>query len=207
MTLSFSRPVDKSQDLRGLIGASGGGELRYETDGGLVRVYASLAWPEDLTMTIERGLRAAGGAQGAAGPALATPVQAQVQIHWDKPELRFPAGGVIVPSTQGTTVLLETKNLGKVYVEALRVYGDSMLQFLQVNELDGAKELKRVAFSRDRIRYVCRNNHPDAGNWKFPPIAIVERNADDDSYWDEYDEYFDWDAYYRHREGPCHPAF
>lgn len=250
VSLSFSRPVDKSQDLRGLIGASGGGELRYETDGGLVRVYASLAWPEDLTMNVERGLRAAGSG-GASGPALALPVQAQVQINWEKPEVRFPAGGVIVPSTQGTTVLLETKNLGAVYVEALRVYGDNMLQFLQVNELTGAKELKRVgdvvwrseidlgwtedkknqwvthaldlgpllaehpdglfqlrvAFSRDHIRYVCKNSHPDAGDWKFPPIAVVDRDSDDDSYWDYYDEYFDWNDYYRYREDPCHPAF
>ena len=35
-------------------------------------------------------------------------------------------------------------NLSGVIVEALRVYGDNMLQFLQVNDLDSSRELKRV---------------------------------------------------------------
>ncbi|TFG80124.1 MAG: hypothetical protein E4H20_11295, partial [Spirochaetales bacterium] len=245
VTVSFSEPVDRDQDLRGLIDAIGAGTLRYETDGGLVRMYASLDWSDEVNITVEKGVRSRNSG------VLAIPVQARVSFDWEKPEVRFPAGGVIVPSTQGTRVILETKNLAKVYVEALRVYGDNMLQFLQVNDLDGGQELKRVgevvwsseidlawtddrknqwtpyaldlspllakhpdglfqlrvAFSHDYIRYVCKNDHPKAGSWKFPPAAIIERDSGDSSYWDYYEEYFDWNEYYRYRDDPCHPAF
>ncbi|HAE23628.1 MAG TPA: alpha-2-macroglobulin [Spirochaetaceae bacterium] len=245
LTVSFSQALDRSQDIRGLIRADGAGELRYETEGGVVRLYSSLRWPDEVGVQVEKGLRSE------LHGALAIPAQARVSLNWEKPEVRFPAGGVIVPSTQGTKVILETKNLGKVYVEALRVYGDNMLQFLQVNELGGTSELKRVgevvwsaeldlswtedkknqwtpyaldlspllakhsdglfqlrvAFSREHIRYVCANNHSDTSNWVFPPATVVDRDSGDDSYWDYYDEYFDWNEYYRYREDPCHPAF
>ncbi|HPE89152.1 MAG TPA: MG2 domain-containing protein [Spirochaetales bacterium] len=143
LRLAFSEPVDKAQDFRGLIrasspGTSPSGALRYESEGGLVRVYSSLGWSEEVGVTVEKGLR------GLTGGAIAVPVQATVRFDWEMPEVRFQAGGVIVPSTQGTRVVMETRNLSKVVVEALRVYGDNMLQFLQVNDLDGSKELKRV---------------------------------------------------------------
>ncbi len=245
LTLSFSKPLDKTQDLRGLISADGAGALRYETEGGVVRLYASLRWPETVDVQVEKGVRSDDYRT------LAVPVQASVNLAWDKPEVRFAAGGVIIPSTQGTKVTLETRNLAKVYVEALRVYGDTMLQFLQVNELAGSKELKRVgevvwsaeldlnwtedrknqwtpyaldlspllakhpdglfqlrvAFSREHIRYVSPNNHPNSSSFVFPPAHIVDRGNDDSSYWDYYEEYFDWNEYYRYREDPTHPAF
>jgi len=138
LNVAFSAPVAKDQDFRGLIRASDSGELRYEAEGGLVRVYSSLQWNDTVDVTIEKGLKSSSLG------AIAVPVQATVRFDWQKPEARFQAGGVIVPSSQGTRVVLETRNLSKVVVEALRVYGDNMLQFLQVNELDGAKELKRV---------------------------------------------------------------
>lgn len=138
LTVAFSEPVDKDQDFRGLIRASGYGDLRYEAEGGIVRVYSSLRWPESVDLTVERGLKSS------TLESIAVPVSATVRFDWEKPEVRFPAGGVIIPTTQGTRVVLETRNLTTVVVEALKVYGDNMLQFMQVNELDGTAELKRV---------------------------------------------------------------
>ncbi|MBP7262990.1 MAG: Ig-like domain-containing protein [Spirochaetia bacterium] len=138
VSLHFSKPLDPDQDLRGLIRADRAGELRYEVDGGVVKLYASLSWPEETELRVERGVRSADQ------DILATPVSAEVSVDWELPEVRFAPGGVIVPSSQGTRVVLETRNLATVYVEAVRVYGNNMLQFLQVNDLDGSRELKRV---------------------------------------------------------------
>lgn len=138
LNLAFSAPVARDQDFRGLIRADGAGTLRYEVEGGLVRVYSSLRWSDEVAVTVEKGLRS----QGAAS--FAQPVRATVRFDWEKPEVRFQAGGVIVPTTQGTSVVLETRNLARVVVEAVRVYGDNLLQFMQVNDLDGSSELKRV---------------------------------------------------------------
>ncbi|MCU0274657.1 MAG: MG2 domain-containing protein, partial [Acidimicrobiales bacterium] len=51
---------------------------------------------------------------------------------------------MILPTTQGLTVPVETMNLRSVVVEAFHVYGDNMMQFLQVNALDERDELNRV---------------------------------------------------------------
>ena len=245
LTVAFSRPLDSSQDLRGYIHTAALQDLRFDVQGGLVKVYAAQQWPESLDVQIERGIRSADAAS------LAVPVQASVSFDWQKPEVRFAPGGVIVPSTQGTTVVLETMNLAQVYVEALQVYGDNMLQFLQVNELGGSKELKRVGdvvwsstidlkwtdanknswmpysldlspllerypqgmfqlrvnFGREHIRYVSRANIADLGKWEFPPVRISDPSDNEASYWDWYEEWFNWDDYYRYREEPMHPAF
>lgn len=249
LTIAFSEPLNPAQDLRGLIHTGQSSvlqqNLRYEIEGGLVRVYASLAWPEELDVVVEPGV------QSASSGVLAVPVQARVNFDWQKPQVRFAPGGVIVPSSQGTTVVLETMNLAAVYVEALQIQSDNMLQFLQVNELSGSRELKRVGevvwsstvdlgwtddnknrwmpyaldlspllakfpdgmfqlrvvFGREHIRYVSPNNHASLGNWKFPPVQIVDPSDSDASYWDWYEEWFNWDEYYRFREDPTHPAF
>ncbi len=244
LTVSFSEPVDKDQDFRGLIRATGTGDLRYEAEGGIVRVYASLSWPESVDVTVEKGLRSRSLG------ALAVPVAATVRFDWEKPEVRFQSAGTIVPSSQGTRVVLETRNLAKVVVEALLVHGDNMLQFMQVNDLDGSKELKRVgdvvwrqeldlgwtddrknqwvpyaldlspllakhpdglfqlrvAFGHEHIRYASPNDHSSLGKWVFPPVSIADQ-GDESSYWNYYEEWFDWDEYYRWRDDPSHPAF
>jgi len=138
LTVAFSQPLDPAQDLRGFIHSPQVGNLRCEVDGGLVRDGASASWPESLQLTIESGLRSQ------QAQSLAVPVQATVNVAWEIPQARFSGGGTIVPSSQGTRVVLETMNLTKVYVEAVHVYGDNVLQFLQVNTLSGAQELYRV---------------------------------------------------------------
>lgn len=157
ISISFSAPVDPAQDFRGLIRTSAAGQagpagnqtgnlagmipgesLRFEAEGGMVRIHSSLRWPESVDVSVERGLRSSSLGS------IAVPVNATVTFDWQVPEVRFPAGGVIVPTSQGTRIVLETRNLATVLVEAVRVYGDNLLQFMQVNELDGSRELRRV---------------------------------------------------------------
>jgi uncharacterized protein YfaS (alpha-2-macroglobulin family) len=143
ISISFSAPVDPAQDFRGLIRASAAGlptseSLRFEAEGGMVRIHSTLRWPESVDVSIERGLRSASLGS------IAVPVSATVNFDWQVPQVRFPAGGVIVPTSQGTRIVMETRNLATVLVEAVRVYGDNLLQFMQVNELDGSRELRRV---------------------------------------------------------------
>lgn len=259
ISISFSAPVDPYQDFRGLIRASASGagglagslagglageHLRFEAEGGMVRIYSSLRWPETVDVSVERGLRSA------TLGTIAVPVNATVNFDWEMPEVRFPAGGVIVPTSQGTRIVLETRNLATVLVEAVRVYGDNLLQFMQVNELDGSRELRRVgdvvwrqeldldwtdgqknqwtshaldlspllrdhpdglfqirvAFGREHIRYISPNNHASLGKWTFPDLRITDPD-DESSNWESYEEWFDWDEYYRYQDDPTHPAF
>jgi uncharacterized protein YfaS (alpha-2-macroglobulin family) len=67
-----------------------------------------------------------------------------VRAARELPQARFLGSGVIVPTSQGFTVPIETMNLRGVIVEAFKINGSSIPQFLQVNDLDGKRELKRV---------------------------------------------------------------
>ncbi|MFH2114793.1 MAG: MG2 domain-containing protein, partial [Spirochaetota bacterium] len=251
ISISFSAPVDPGQDFRGLIRASASslpqlsaGSLRFEAEGGMVRIFSALRWPESVDVSVERGLRSSSLG------AIAVPVNATVRFDWEVPELRFPAGGVIVPTSQGTRIVLETRNLATVLVEAVRVYGDNLLQFMQVNELDGTSELRRVgevvwaqeldldwtdgqknqwtshaldlspllrdhpdglfqirvAFGREHIRYVSPNDHASLGKWTFPALKITDPD-EESSYWENYEQWFNWNEYYRYQNDPTHPAF
>ncbi len=135
--LAFSRPVSKSQDLRGLVSVEGVADLRYTVTGSVVSLYSE-AWPASATVRVEKGLKDAQGGY------LAQPASATVAFDWEKPLVRFLTKGNILPTDQGLVLPVETMNLSGVVVEALRVYGDNMLQFLQVNDLDSSHELKRV---------------------------------------------------------------
>ena len=135
--LAFSRPVDKGQDLRGLVSVEGVQDLRYTVTGSTVSLYSD-AWPASAKVRVEKGLKDTGGG------ILATPAAATVAFDWEKPLVRYLTKGNILPTSQGLVLPIETMNLSGVVVEALRVYGDNMLQFLQVNDLDSSRELKRV---------------------------------------------------------------
>lgn len=138
VTLSFSEPLKKNQDLRGLIDIKGITTLRYEIDDNLVRVYSDIPLPQNTEVTVHPGI------ESISNNYIATKVSATVASQWDIPAVWFEDSGVIIPTTQGTKVLLNTKNLAKVYIEVLHIYGSNMIQFLQVNELNGSEELKRV---------------------------------------------------------------
>jgi uncharacterized protein YfaS (alpha-2-macroglobulin family) len=135
--LAFSRPLDRAQDLRGIVSAEGVNNLRYTVTGSTVALYSD-AWPASAKLRVEKGLK------DSSGRVFAVPASATVAFDWEKPQVRFITKGNILPTSQGLVLPIETMNLSGVIVEALRVYGDNMLQFLQVNDLDSSRELKRV---------------------------------------------------------------
>ncbi|HTX72016.1 MAG TPA: MG2 domain-containing protein [Rectinemataceae bacterium] len=137
LELAFSDGIDASQDLRGLVNVAGVRDLRYSVSGSLVSLYSD-AWPETARISVEPSLRSV------RGRTLAQPAAATVPLVWEKPEVRYITKGTILPTTQGLVLPVETMNLSAVVVDVLRVYGDNMLQFLQVNDLSGSSELKRV---------------------------------------------------------------
>lgn len=137
----FSDPVDSSQDLRGLVFAgtnSGAVAVRYNLDGNVLKLYSTDGWKADTNITVLEGIRSANG------KVLKEQAVSNTQAVWDLPEVRFANDGVILPTTNGVTVAVETRNLRGLIVEAYMIYGDNILQFLQENELDESYELYRV---------------------------------------------------------------
>ena len=63
-----------------------------------------------------------------------------------KPDVRLVGDGVIIPNTnEGLLFPFEAVNLRAVDVYITKIYQKNVLQFLQVNNLDGSYQLKRVS--------------------------------------------------------------
>ncbi|MGV2480740.1 UNVERIFIED_CONTAM: hypothetical protein IGO34_28530, partial [Salmonella enterica subsp. enterica serovar Weltevreden] len=61
-----------------------------------------------------------------------------------KPAVKLSGKGVILPGSNGLIFPFEAVNLNAVDVRITRIYEKNILQFLQVNSLEGSQELRRV---------------------------------------------------------------
>lgn len=138
ITVRFSDKLDPTQDIRGLIKSINSGSIRYNLDGNILKLYNIEGWKPDQEITILEGFKSE------SGKTLMTQAATRISSAWELPEVRFANDGVILPPTNGVIVTVETKNLKGIIVEAYKIYGDNVLQFLQVNELDGSREMRRV---------------------------------------------------------------
>ncbi len=136
--VSFSQPLDEKQNLAGLISSDRVADVQIAVRSNRARLYAGANWPELSTLVIASSVRSM------LGQVLAESVSRSVAFPTEKPRVRFIGDGVIIPTSQGTTVPIETMNLNSIMVEAVQVYGTNVHQFLQVNRLDGGNELYRV---------------------------------------------------------------
>lgn len=136
--IRFSDPVDLRQDLGGLIQIDGRSDLRLARELNVVRAYSSSPWTGTCTVTVNPGIRNARGVSLPEGKVL------EVAFREILPEVRFTGKGVILPTSRGLTIPIETNNLSAVVVKAIRVYEKNIPQFLQVNTLEEDNELHRV---------------------------------------------------------------
>jgi uncharacterized protein YfaS (alpha-2-macroglobulin family) len=140
----FSTPLKKNQDVLGYISITNynsalDSALRYRVDDNIVRLFADNGdFPAGAVLKVRDELSDSHGRH------LSEPVQYTVPAKWDLPELRFTGRGTILPTDQGAVMAVETRNLAGLLIEAFAVTGDNMIQFLQVNALDGRSELERV---------------------------------------------------------------
>ncbi len=83
-----------------------------------------------------------------------------------KPAVRFTNSGTILPDTEGLVLPFEAVNLKAVDVQVIRIYESNVLQFLQVNDLNGNSELRRVGRPVLRKTLSLENfGTSDLGKW------------------------------------------
>ncbi|MBI9101085.1 MAG: alpha-2-macroglobulin [Spirochaetales bacterium] len=134
----FSSPLSESQDLRGLISVKNTPDVQLVSRSNRVKIYNNSEWSENLEIVIENQIR------DISNKTLIDLQTRTVTFPAEKPQLRFVGDGAILPSSQGTTVTLETMNLNAIMVEAIQIHGQNIPQFLQINKLDESNELVRV---------------------------------------------------------------
>ena len=139
--VTFSSPLKTNQNLQGFMSLEGNTQIRYSLEGNIVRIFGeqgkSDVIKEGATLVIQ-------DLADIFGNVLAERVEYKVPGKWELPELRFAGRGTILPTSQGSQMVIETKNLSGILVEAFRIHGNNMIQFLQVNSMSETNELERV---------------------------------------------------------------
>ncbi len=170
----FSDAVDAKQDFRGLIRV-GTAIPRLRAEGNALHIYLS-----DKTK-YEQEVVLHGSIHNLQGKALGKDERHTVTFAVANPQVRWIGNGVILPRTNQADMPLgvsfEAVNLRSVRVTAFQVYEDNLPQFLQVNKLDGNRELGRVGryLWRKSIRLsTVEEARTNAGRWTRYSLDLSE---------------------------------
>jgi len=139
IVLQFSDPLDPQQNLDGLIDILGVGGERMAIDHNEVRVYAPYRMTSSRTVMVHPGIR------NVMGFVSANEQRIDLQFEDLKPDVELSDDKkTILPSTDGLVLPFRAVSLSAVDVRVIRIFAGNVVQFLQVNELSGDRELRRV---------------------------------------------------------------
>ncbi len=140
VVLQFSDPLKEKQELRGLISIEEdrGLTLEYEIHDNEIWVYPPVRQSGTKTVYVEAGVRNINDYR------MKVASSSAVVFEQLKPLARFVGKGTILPSTDGLILPFEAVNLKAIDLTVTRIFENNMLQFLQVNNLDGNYDLNRV---------------------------------------------------------------
>jgi hypothetical protein len=152
INVTFSDPLDTTQDLTGLVQLSGV-DLREPLAilGNRLMIYPKDSIPAgEHKLLLNPGIRAANASLGK----LNERVEQNLTLDPPKPAVRFVGKGSILPDNQTMEIPIEARGVNAVQITAMEIYPDNIAQFLQVNGLNGDEQVERVG------RYIWRKTIP-----------------------------------------------
>ncbi|WP_026977104.1 alpha-2-macroglobulin family protein [Flavobacterium tegetincola] len=160
LLLNFSDPLAKDQDFDGLVSIDGARNLKYAVQGNLLKVFFESSATGELLVEVFQGIENEYGAK------MKNTYREKVLFDQLKPNVRFLKNGIILPSSNNLKLNFETVNLKAVDVKVYKIYTNTILQFLQENELNGSRNLKKVAqpVAKKTIN-LKQNNLFDTSKW------------------------------------------
>ncbi len=158
--LLFSDPIAEGTDLEGLFTIGGEAPLRVEHSSNEVRIYTAYRMQGQTSVEIASQL------ESYAGYKLQPPFSVQLNFESLKPAVRFPGEArTILPGNNESSVAFEAVNLSAVDVRVIQVFEKNIRQFLQVNDLSGSEQLKRVGRIVRRKTIDLTGRGLDLGGW------------------------------------------
>lgn len=142
---TFSELLDDNIDLREFISVSSSDidyTYHWRTEKNTLTVICSReSWSKDTVISILPNFKSA------SGRLLKQGMDYRVLVGWENPSIQFADNNVILPSEGKPVVVVYTKNLSGLIIEAVKIPKHNMLQFLQINDLQGEGEMYRVGES------------------------------------------------------------
>lgn len=190
ITLQFSDKIDPNQNLEGLISISNSGtatadvsyneygeavekapatenKLSFMVENNAIKVYTAERYTDSRDMSISNGLKNSDGRH------LKEAITYSLFFEDLKPAVKLTGKGVILPSSNGLIFPFEAVNLNAVDVRITRIYEKNILQFLQVNSLEGSQELRRVGKLIVKKKVALQaNGNPVRNKWNKYSIDL-----------------------------------
>jgi uncharacterized protein YfaS (alpha-2-macroglobulin family) len=169
VSIRFSDPIKRSQDLEGLIYFASGEEVRLQINRNEVKVY-----PENRITGVAK-LVVTDGVRNTLNYQMQNEFNKELTFFDTKPSVEVIGDGVILPSTNGLIFPFRAVNLSAVNVKIIKVYEDNMAQFFQVNQFDGSREMKRVGRIVYKKEVKLESDKPiDYGSWNTFSLDLSE---------------------------------
>jgi alpha-2-macroglobulin len=137
VSLQYTQALNRGQDLAGFVNVQDGGYVNTSITDNELRIYLPVHINGDHQVSIIEGVK---DATGKAFNAYYT----SLNFSDLKPKLSVKNSGNILPKGSDLLFPFEAINLKSVIIKVTQVYEQNILQFLQVNELSGQSELRRV---------------------------------------------------------------
>ncbi|MBR5385941.1 MAG: alpha-2-macroglobulin [Bacteroidales bacterium] len=131
-----SDPVADS-DMSGLVVLEGVARSYTKVSDNLIRLYYDGRGDAPLRLTVSYALKSTDGA------ALTQDFNATFTRSEALPEVQIPVKGNILPEHDNLILSFRAANLSAIDVQVIQIYKDNILQFLQINGIDGNSELRR----------------------------------------------------------------
>lgn len=139
VSIRFSDPILMNQDLNGLITISDVQDLKFIIDKNEIRVYPP------SRISVNKNISVAAGILNTINTKMPKAIVQELTFADVNPAVSFVGKGVIMPNNEKIILPFEAVNLNAVDVTITKIFENNVAQFLQVNEIDGTNELRRVA--------------------------------------------------------------
>jgi len=158
----FSDPLEEKQLLYGLVSISSRGAFTTSVEGNELHIFPSSRIANNAQLTCYKGI------SNSYGYKLKQNSTFDISFVQTPPLVRLPQqNGTILPSTDGIVFPFEAVNLNAVDVIVKEIFPSSVPQFMQVNELNGDYQMKRVARVIKKQKVDLNNtNGTDLGSWQ-----------------------------------------
>ena len=136
--VTFSKNLDKNQDMRGLAYIVGNNNDNVTVAGNKLRLYPDANRKGAVTVHLNSAIRSESGI------AFGTEQDISVEVASDKPSVQFIGNGTIIPQSTRLAVPFQAIYLRGVVVRVIKIQERNVGQFLQINQLDQGRDLMRV---------------------------------------------------------------
>jgi len=172
--LSFSDPIDKSQDLTGLIRLEDIDNLRISVSGSSVQLYPPNRLTGEHLLVVEEAVK------NTRGKTLGVTEESRIMLEALKPQVEILGNGSIIPGPDGLSLPFRAVGLRAVDITVYKIFADNVPQFFQYNNYSGSNNIKFVG------RPVYRKFHRlddvvgiDTKKWNAFTIDLSEMALED----------------------------